>query len=484
MKKYSILALFIAMITMNSCKKSFIELTNPSAFTEGSYYKTASDLKGGLTAAYSNLQPIYEFWYRWAEITSDNTQGRNDGAAENQIDVFTLGSTYVSIYTSWQAYYKCIASANIVIEKAPAIAMDETLKARYVAEAKVIRALCYFHLVRMFGDVPLITVTIKSPDEALAYNRTSIADVYGQIAKDLTEAEVALPAVYNGALNNEVGRITAIAAKTMLGEVYMTQKKWVEATAKLKEAYNLSATSGVSLMTKFDDIFDPSKNNNQEIIMSVQYQRGRSPIEGSAWSNYFAPIGSGITVVKAGTAYGYNQISPSLNNAFEAGDNRKPISVGAFTSGSTTLYYTRKYIDPNQLAIVDADNDWIVYRYADLLLLYAESLNESGATPDALIQMNKVRARAGLASLSGLNPVDTRLAIERERRVELSCEGHRWFDLVRTGRAQEIMTAHFAAFPVAESTGAAARMVSRNFLFPIPDAERSVNPNLVQNPGY
>lgn len=485
MKKLAIIsAMIVLQSALGGCSNDFIDLTNPSAFTEKNYYKTADDLKGALTASYSSLQPVYDLWYRWSEIPSDNTQGRSDGGGENQIDVFTLGATYVNIYSIWQALYKTIATANIVLEKAPAINMDETLKARYMAEAKALRALGYYNLVRMFGGVPLITVTLKSPDEALTYKRESVDKIYAQIKKDLTEAETVLPPKYEGTANKEVGRITAIAVKTMLGEVLMVEKDWPGAALKLKEAYDLCAANGTGLLPNYADIFDPAKGNNQEIIWAVQYQRGRTPLEGSGWPNYFAPIGSGTSVVKAGSAYGYNQISPSLFNAFEAGDKRLPVSIGIFTTSSSKVYYTRKYIDPEQVAPSDAGNDWIIYRYADLLLLYAEALNENNETASAAFQLNKVRARAGLAEKTGLTQITAREAIELERRLELSCEGHRWFDLVRTNRVSNVMTAHFAAYPIAESTGAVARMENRHFLYPIPDVERTINPDLTQNDGY
>lgn len=485
MKKFFIYcSLIVVLATAGSCSKDFIELTNPGAFTENNYYRTADDLKGALTASYSSLQPVYDFWYRWSEIPSDNTQGRNDGGGENQIDVFTLGATYANIYPIWQALYKTVATANIVLEKAPDITMDNDLKARYMAEAKSIRALAYYNLVRLFGGVPLITVTVKSPDEALAFNRESLEKVYEQIKKDLTEAEAVLPPKYDGMLNKEIGRTTSIAVKTMLGEVLMVQKNWVDARNKLKEAYDLCAANGVGLMPNYADIFDPTKGNNMEIIWAVQYQRGRTPTEGSAWSNYFAPIGSGTSVVKAGSTFGYNQISPSLFNAFEATDKRLPVSAATFTSGSTKVYYTRKYIDPEQVASNDAGNDWILYRYADLLLLYAETLNETKDTASAQFQLNKVRGRANVGLKSGLTQITARAAIELERRLELSGEGHRWFDLIRTDRVIPVMTAHFAAYPVTESAGAVTRMERRKFLYPIPDVERTIKPDLAQNDGY
>jgi starch-binding outer membrane protein, SusD/RagB family len=173
-----------------------------------------------------------------------------------------------------------------------------------------------------------------------------------------------------------------------------------------------------------------------------------------------------------------------LYNAYEATDKRLPVAAAVFMSGSNRIYYTRKYIDPDQVASNDAGNDWMLYRYADLLLLYAEALNETNSVTEAQTQLNKVRARAGVAAKTGLTQITARTAIELERRLELSCEGHRWFDLVRTDRVTDVMTAHFTAYPITESTGAVARMQSRKFLYPVPDVERTINPNLTQNEGY
>jgi hypothetical protein len=476
----TILVVAFAITLSTGCKKSFINLQNSSAFTEDNYYRTASDINGALIAAYSSLQPVYDTWYRWGDLLSDDTHGRSDGSGENLLNVFTITSTNTNVYATWQALYKSIALANKVIEAAPPVAMDSTLKVRFIGQAKFIRALCYFNLVRLFGKVPVIKVTIKKPDEALAYLRKTTQEVYTQIIQDLTDAETALPPKYDGSARNEVGRATSVTAKTMLGEVYMTQKNWADAAIQLNDAITLVTANNPNPLIEYNSIFASTNGNNAEIIFAIQYQKGRTPKEGSSWCNYFAPS---ATLISAGTAYGYNTITKDLFNAYETGDLRKAISVGVLT-GSSTLYYTRKYLDPTIVTNADADNDWIVYRYADLLLLHAEALNELKDTTNALVQLNKVRARAGLTAKKDLTQANTRLAIEKERRVELSCEGHRWFDLVRTGRVYDVMVAHFKAFPITGGTAAPDLMKKTNYLLPIPDQERTINPGLSQNKGY
>lgn len=478
-----LLTLLLTGGLISSCSEQFINPINPAALTVASYYKTASDVRGGVTSAYSSLQLVYSYLYSLSEVPSDNSLSTADGNAIDQFDVFNLPTNQSYLFLSWQALYTSIAKANIVLDRAPGVTMDETLKSRYLAELKFIRAMNYFNLVRAWGDVPLILKALDNPDDALTYRRNPTAEVYAQIIKDLTEAETVLPAKYTG---TDVGRATSIAAKTMLGEVYMTQKNWMGAAAKLKEAYDLAGTSGVTLLANFADIFNPVNGNNAEIIFAVQYQRNRQPVEGSNFANNFTLQSTADKVAKVGRNLGYNYPTQDLDNAFEAGDTRKPISVSSIVSGNLTLRFTSKYLDPNQTTDGDADNDWIVYRYADLLLLYAEALNETGNTTDALTQLNKVRSRAGLAARLNLNQTATRAAIEQERRVELCFEGHRWFDLVRTGRALDVVTAQIkteSAIP-ANVAGIDTRLKSRNYLFPIPEQERIINPALVQNPGY
>ncbi len=478
------IVVFLALCIVSfGCKEDFINLANPSALTEASYYKTAVDLKGGLTAAYSSLQPVYNYMYQFAEISSDNSIGPIDGQNEHLFDKFEVPTNHTGVSRMWTNLFRSVAKTNLVIARAEPIVMDATQKARFVAEAKFIRALNYFNLVRIFGDVPIVVAPVKNPDDALSFRRDATTLVYAQIIKDLTESEGILLPKYTGV---DVGRATSIAAKMLLSEVYMTQKNFPVAITKLKETIDLADANGVALLPKYDDIFDPTKGNNAEIIFSIQYQKNRIPIEGSLFSTWFIPQETGNLVVKAGRGYGYNLVHPDLDAAFEINDNRKSISVDKYVSanGLVVLRYTKKYLDGGLLADQDGDNDWTIYRYADLILLYAESLNETGNQTEALLQMNRIRKRAGLANKMVADQVGLRLAIEQERRIELNMEGHRWFDLLRTGRAIEVMNNHFATYKILRTTNVQAQIGTTNLLSPIPETERTVNPNIAQNPGY
>jgi len=216
---------------------------------------------------------------------------------------------------------------------------------------------------------------------------------------------------------------------------------------------------------------------NAEIIFAVRYSKGGYGT-GSLFANSFAPnssITGGI-----GNAGQYNTLTPDLVAAFVANDTTKDlrysVSVGYFSSNKE--YYTKKYTDI-PASDGDADNDWIVLRYADILLMYAEALNEQGNTGIALPYIDRVRERAGLADLPVTLTQDSlRLAIGNERRIELNMEGHRWFDLVRTGRAITVMNDYFTKY------AAATRIDEHNLLFPVPVSEINTNPILTQNTGY
>ncbi len=205
------IVVFLALCIVSfGCKEDFINLANPSALTEASYYKTAVDLKGGLTAAYSSLQPVYNYMYQFAEISSDNSIGPIDGQNEHLFDKFEVPTNHTGVSRMWTNLFRSVAKTNLVIARAEPIVMDATQKARFVAEAKFIRALNYFNLVRIFGDVPIVVAPVKNPDDALSFRRDATTLVYAQIIKDLTESEGILLPKYTGV---DVGRATSIAAK-------------------------------------------------------------------------------------------------------------------------------------------------------------------------------------------------------------------------------------------------------------------------------
>lgn len=467
-------------IAANGCQESFIELSDPTRINSADYITNAEGLKGAVTASYATLRPVYNGEPNgiqlFGDVVSDNSTTQIGGPGNHVIDRFIFDPSHASFGAFWNASYKAIAECNMVLNRAAGVEMDATLKSRYTGEVKFIRALTYFNLVRIFGDVPLVTKELDNYKESYDYGRAPVAEVYDQIRKDLTDAVAALPDGYGSA---DVGRVTSGAAKSILGKVYLTQGKFAEASAVLEEVIS---SGKYALEADFNNIFSTSNENSTEVIFSVRYLRGGLGL-GSGFGGNMVPGNSGSAILKTGANNGsYNSEMPEWESLYTEKDKRKAISVGYYAAGTPTAFYSSKFLDQAATTPTDAENDWIVVRYADVLLMRAEALNELNKTAEAESLVNMVRQRAGLANLTGLTQENFRLAIEQERRLELSMEGHRWFDLVRTGRALAVMNAHFAANAV--FYGTTYSLKSHQLLFPVPLAQIQTNPKLTQNPGY
>jgi starch-binding outer membrane protein, SusD/RagB family len=475
----------IIIMTSSGCSSDFLDLAPISQLNSNNFYKTPEDMKNALTAVYGSLQyggQYYSSMHIIGDLRSDNTEipNPNAGADLQAVDGFTnVPVTSISSNT-WNAHYQGIQAANIVIEKIQGVAMDASLKSRYIGEAKFLRALMYFNLVRIYGDVPLVTSVINNPQEGYTFGRESTDKVYAQIIADLVEAEASLPFVYTG---SDLGRATKGAAMSLLGKVYLTRKQWALAAEKLKQVIDESAQTKYQLRATYASIFGTTNKNNSESIFEVQF-KGGSNGEGSPFSNQFAPIGSGTAVVAVGNPLGQNIPTSEMFASYEAGDLRRDLSM------ATSYVLSGKVVNHNYIlkfrstpaSNLDSDVNWIVLRYADVLLMYAEALNELGFVADgpAFGFLNQIRKRAGLTELSSTHSnsafrvtsqAEFRLAVEKERRSELAFEGHRWFDLVRTGRAMTVM--------------ASKGMQAHQALFPIPQSQIDINPGLMtQNPGY
>lgn len=478
MKKLLYLILF-AQLLMMSCKKEFIELNPISSVSVGVLYKTDKDFQDAVIGCYSILRTQYNDFWMFGDVASDDSWkevSRNQSSY--YIDVFTLDPNDPLLKTTWNNYYNLITRANNILTKIetadPSIV---TNKARHIAEAKFLRAFAYFDMVRIFGDVPLIIAPIDIA-EAYKKGRESVGKIYDEIIiKDLIDAENDLPVKYTGV---DVGRATKGAAKSLLGLVYLTRKDFVNAESKLQEV----TTLGYALLAKYNDLFDYSKEeHHSEYIFDIEYQEALGGL-GSGFTNKFAPLSAPYAAFYKIAGGGGEENNPTndLLNAFEPNDLRKDVTVngtGGFIDGTGTFVKflqaattTKKYLTA---VIVSGDSkvNWKVLRYADVLLMYAEALNENGKTNQALGYLNQVRIRAGLPGYLGLNQADTRDKIYFERRVELGMEGHRWFDLIRTGRALNILA----------SKGMKPYMT----IFPIPLGQLQVinNPSIfAQNPGY
>ncbi len=492
-------AILIGLTTL-SCKKSFLDQSPEASIPGSNFYKSENDIKQAVNGAYSSLMDMgrISYWI-FGELRSDNTTYQNNtsdrGYEQREfIDQFLVGATAEPIQTYWQENYTGIARCNEVLDRIAEVPMANEKKNQYQAEALFLRSFHYFNLVRQFGPIPLRLTATKAPNEATSGGRAPEADVYAQIITDLKTTAEQLPERYPAA---EAGRATKGAALTLLAKVHMTQKNFSEALTVLRSVQTL----GYSLMANYEDVFKPTNKNNIESIFEIQYL-GAQPGLSSNFMYIFAPYTSGIAVTgdpgsPLGGSSGWNIPTQDMINAYEPGDLRKNASLAeGFTNASGTFVnipYVKKY-NHGFVERGRTDDNFPVMRYADVLLMIAECLNEQGFTPggEAFTLLNLIRTRANLPikSAGNGNPllnVDNqqafRNAVLQERRVELAFENHRWYDLVRTGNAVTIMAEH-GKREISQKTHipAGSYLVTDNkLILPIPQREVNLD-NLTQNP--
>jgi tetratricopeptide (TPR) repeat protein len=410
-------------------------------------YKTDKDFADALTTAYNSLQTQYQNFYIFGDMRGDDSWEQiYKNNSQSYSDLFTTTSNDGLMGSTWQNYYQALFRVNTILSKIED-ASEATVpnKNRYIGEARFLRALAYFDLIRIFGPVPAVTTPLSVQD-AYKIGREPVDNVYMNIIiPDFLAAEASLPSSYGG---NDIGRPTNGAAKALLGKAYLTKGDFANAESKLKEVSSMN----YRLLPDFADLFDYAKDeHHSEYIFDIEYESGIG--EGSYFTNAFLPNYVEMTQFYGiiGTVDEHNNPTQALIDLFEPNDLRKDITVGTYGGyygedsvfvslpTSTNQTYTKKY-----LTTVPARNDskanWKVIRYADVLLMYAEALNENGKTAEAVPMLNEVRARAGVnLHPNTLTQSELRNAIAIERRLELAFEGVRWFDLVRTGQAYEVM---------------------------------------------
>ncbi len=469
----------------------------PVTFTSGSnYYETEQQVKTAVNGAYSILQTLNtsgNFWI-FAEVRADNTTYQYNPnnrccITREQTDEFLNTSTDRYTENVWTVIFNGIQQTNVILNRIEGAAFsDITKKNQFIGEAKFLRALFYFNLVRLFGEVPLRVDEVKGPTEAFTDKKASVEQLYEQIIKDTKDAAANLPVNYSG---SDVGRATQGAALTLLGDVYLTQKDYPNAITALEQVIQLS----YQLVSDYANIYNPNNKNNSESIFEVQFN---ASVQGEN-SNFFFNFGpfSGAFDLTGfqGQLGGLNIPTPSIINAYETGDKRKEASIGFYVNPNNStefesfsgdsIPYIKKYYHPPFENNGWTNENWPIYRYADVLLMFAEALNEEGRTGEAYSYINPVRVRAGLEILSGLSKDAFREAVYHEERVELAFENQRWFDLLRTGRALEVMREHGV-----EERARLARVGAESFnvqdymlVFPIPASEVRLN-GFEQNPGY
>lgn len=501
MKKNILFILSLAICwTQFSCNKDFLSKTDPTRVGANDFYKNETEIGQAVNGVYGQLQGIINGQWLYNELPSDNTTidfnpgDRGQAPSIEAFEFWTVNSGTGNINDLYVNYYNALYNINNTLaklEKATTIA--DSVKGKFEGQLKFIRGYYYFELTQYFGDVILITEPLEVPSKAWDYQRVPQAQVYTQIETDLKDAVAVLPVRYS---NGDIGRVTKGAALALLGKVYLTEKKYPDATTTLQQVLPL----GYSLIPKYEDVFDPQKKNGPESIFEIQYQGGNDLGEWSSFIYTFAPrLSKGaVTGWPQSNPGGWNIPTNDMIASYETGDLRKNASIGLdFKSPITgdVVPYIKKYDHPHAI-YGRTDDDWPVLRYSDVLLMLAEAINETtGPTSDAFGYLNQVRQRAGLPDVSGLDKEAFRVKVLHERRVELAFENWRWFDLKRT-QTPDQLTQFLNAYGAIEK---AAPTVTRQgipyssgdyqfqayeVLYPIPSNEILVNAKLTQNQGY
>ena len=490
MKTINYISLALLLLALSGCKK-YLDKAPLDSINTSNFYQTADDAISAINAAYQPLQrpKLYNIRMWTSDIYAGNSitggGGGTDGIETIEEANFTTDPTNAGVLDLWRGPWPGILYCNLVIQNVPNINMDTTLRNRIIGEAKFLRANYYFILVRFFGDVPLITKPTSPSD--LFPARTPVAQVYQQIISDLKDAINLLPPreTYSG---SDIGRASKGAAVGTLAKVYVTLGDYTDALPLCQEVTSL----GYTLNANYADNFNPANKNGIEALFEIQYSGSTTygffddQNQASWTSPYMGPRNTSFV----GGAYGWNQPTQEFVASYEPGDLRKDMTIlyqgcpdfdgNVYQSSySSTGYNVRKFLVPTSVSpqYNTSPENFPVLRYADVLLMQAESMNELGQTSLALAPINLVRERAGLPDIpAGTSQGNLRTLILHERRMELAFEGQRWFDLMRINNGQY-------GIDFLHSIGK-TNVTAKNLLMPIPQIDLQANPNLTQNPGY
>lgn len=503
------LALIVSFLFIGSCSEDFLDQKPTSSFTEVNYYKNVEELETGLEACYANVRSWFDIDH-WmvGDIGSDDADAGSNAGDQPPIYDISYSRQKASnsvVYSLWTDCYSIIARCNEVLDKSVETKGDAVQIEKILDQAKFLRAMCYYHLVTSFGDVPLVT-RFLGPSE-LNLERTPAADIWTQIESDLADA-TNLPAVSGW---NQSGRVTSGAAWSLLGKVFLTEKKYALANSAF---YHVVSSGEYQLVPDFGYIFRHEGENCAESIFEIQHKVNIPGGNLGTWNGSWR-----MPRDKGADGWGFDCPTVDLYHEFEEGDPRIiytfmfkgdvfPGSKEGETytvenSESPTGYNARKVWIPSServgLQYNEFDYNYRYMRYAEVLLLYAESLNELNKPDSALLLLKQVRARArstpvvdkqriscahDLSHSGELLPDVTtrdqsilREAIWHEQRVELAIEGHRRNMLMRMNRFKERMEA---------SKGEMGCSVEPyELLLPLPQQEIELADGmLTQNPGY
>lgn len=488
MKSYLLFFLSACFLFVIPGCSDFLDTELEGRYTSSTYFQTEDHAISAVNSVYdvASFSSTNNNLWVFGDVASDDAvKGGNDGDQSEIgfVDEFSVNADNGVIENFWKHYYEGITRANAVLYFVPQIDMDEELKNQILAEAKFLRAYYYFNLTNVFGEIPLKTLPAFSPDD-LHVARSSVADIYAQMELDLIESAVYLPA------DNSLGRVTFGATQGLLAKVYLFQEKWDDALLAIEK---IEVNGNYSLLPVYSDNFDIEFENNIESLFEIQHLEGQVPSEGTYLSQWFSP--------NINNGYFFNAPTQSFVDEFEVTQNndtdpRLEYTIGidgsmwvdgkifSPTWSPATGYLSKKNVQNIDVSIIgDAGLNYTYLRYAEVLLMKAEALNETNKGSDALIPLNQVRKRAresylfdtdlpGFGTIPDemLNDIENtdqgflRNAIRHERRVELGFEFHRFFDLMRYGQqyAENALT----------GTGFSYEL---HRFFPIPQSEIDTN---------
>jgi hypothetical protein len=481
-----------ATLLLAACSDDFLDRKPKGQLTSETFFQTEEHAVQAVNAIYANFRS-WEFcglpYLGATDIISDDADKGstpNDAFYLAEIDNFQFDATNVTFSSVWNGQYRTIYRANLAINKIPDIQMDPQLKARLIAEARFLRAFSYLRLAQWFGPVPLITTQLEE-SQYYTQERRPLAEVYALIEEDLKYAVETLPEKSKYP-SSELGRVTKGAARGILAKLYMVKKEWKNAIAQCEAIIN---SNEYRLFPTYSENFLMSGEHGMESIFEIGAVALQAAVAGPGATPYNMVQGvRGIPNL----GWGFNRPSDNLIQNYEAGDPRRQATIiyeGEILPDGTTKVevnpdilnarYNQKAWVPKHPGLQDNGPGNIrLLRYADILLLCAEAYNEDGRSAEALPLLNAVRRRARgtnnfiLPDITITDKDQLRERIYRERRSELAMEQHRWFDLVRWGRAEAALKAAGKNFTA-----------NKHELFPLPQTEIDLTDGkLTQNPGY
>ena len=497
MKKNKNLFIITLILGLSSCNK-FLDEQPSGALTRESNVTSPTIARAFANSAYSNLTTLDQGSGGYGGNTASLMEfmtGKALGNAQTESFRFynlTYDAQSFYIDTWWQGLYRGVANCNLALQKISEIPQDTAAKANMLAEVHTLRALYYFYLVRMYGDVPKI-IDVVSDLENVHTSRSPVKEIYDEIIiPDLITAEAStLP------LQDNTGKVSMGAIKSLLADVYLTYAGYPVAGGQQYYAESATRSKAVidsgryTLFTNYTDMNNPANKNKGEFIWQVQFAAGINDNDLTAKSlpQYF-------DIAVYSDEFGGLVPTTQFVESYPAGDKRTWERQFFYTkypkNGSTTDtidlggYYLYKWFDVNAVtSTAHSDLNYTIYRLADVMLMYAEASNRAGTGPngDAIAYVNMIRQRANLPAITSMSQDEFEKEVWTQRYLELSYEGKTWFDMLRTRKVRNDITGNFDEF-VGHTTVWGKTFTQNQLLFPIPLREINNNPNLTQNPGF